>query len=110
MRKFIDIINEFMSFDPEKFVTTDDGGNLPPVPEKEDGEPRGKKVHVFDILWDTDEPNNLPTEITITLDELDDVTWPSEDGGPDGDMMTRIGDWLTENIHGALSNFDYSII
>jgi hypothetical protein len=109
MRKWMDIINELQLFDPEKLLTTDDGGTLPPLaPQEDGGEPNGKKVHVFDILWDTDEPN-LPTEISFPLDDLDDVPWPSEGGGPDGDMMTRVGDWLTHNIHGSLSNFDFYI-
>lgn len=113
MRKFIDIINEFQALDPEKFVTTD-GGDLPPLPPEEEDDGEGSRrnglIMVFDILWDTDDADHLPTKLTIPIEELDDVAWPSEGGGPDGDMMTRIGDWLTDNVHGALSNFDYKVI
>lgn len=86
MRNLINIINEFV------------------LPDSEDGDgDRNDPILVYDIIWDSDE-EGLPSRVTVTMDELDDVNFPSEH---DGDLFSRIGDWLSENISGSLSNFAY---
>lgn len=109
MRKWINLLNEFQKSSSDPTIVGDSGG-LPPL-EDDDGEGGRNNglILVFNILWDTDE-EGLPARVKIPIEELDDVTFPSEDGGPDGDMMTRIGDWLTENIHSNLSDFDWTVI
>lgn len=88
----MDIINEFSSGD-------DDHGG---------GDNNGL-ILVSNIIWDTDE-EGLPTRVTIPMDDLDNVTFPSEHYDEGDNMMTRIGDWLTDRIHASLSDFDYQVI
>jgi hypothetical protein len=103
-------LNEFEG-DPAKHASVA-GGDLPPI-DPEDGEEGGRRnglVIVTDIIWDTDD-EGLPTRVTIPIEELDEITWPSEYHDEEGkDWMGRIGDWLTQEVHSNLSNFDYKII
>lgn len=82
------------------------------MPE-DDGEPRSKRIEIFDILWDMDAEERqmleLPTQVVTTLADVEEAADPYADEEDQGNMMHMIGDWLTSTYDARLSNFDYSM-
>lgn len=99
MRKYIDIIREFAEFDP------DEGGG-----------DKNQTYHVFDILWDVDDPADeaaLPKKLTVDTAEIEEHLDPYRDHvrynlpPEEEDMKQKIGQYLQNAIDWRLSDFDY---
>lgn len=109
MRDFITIVETHL--DEFMMPILGHGGGDDLTIDDDRGEGRGKSIRVFDIIWDVEpeEEAELPTEVTIQWDDLENVMYDPDPEDRD-DLMARIGAWLTERIHGNLSNFDYEVI
>lgn len=94
MRKYIDILNEFVSSD-----FNDRGGD------------QGQTYLVYDILWDVEpeQEAELPKRITVSSEEVDAAQDPYADD-PDPDTFSKIGQWLSDTYGSGLSNFNYRAI
>lgn len=131
MRKWIDVINEFqretgMQLGTAEIISsagdhldrrpTDGGDDLPPMLEPEDHDGGGKKVRIFNILWDVDTPEEeakLPKEVTATMLEIEEAQDPyadDDDPAKNGDLFFMCGQYLQQTIDGRLSNFEIEVL
>lgn len=79
--------------------------------EEEDSDHEGSVVHVFDIIWDTEQEDGsipsaedcgLPTEIDIPMSELIDMKSFDEDFEA---ALDSVADWLSDNYDFCVIGF-----